>query len=160
MEVRVMGKKKKKKKKCQKSSPERFELSRGNPMYLAGTRLNHSAKATLLLKVACDPRPLPPPTSDAAAAAFRSAIPRPFLCNPRQLHEASRISRRRRPSNPLRPTSVQISDPSRQLQVVVEQPEYPHHPLSSSGSNPITCLCFMFAFRVWLLSTDVPSSTL
>ena len=26
--------------------PERFELSRGNPMYLAGTRLNHSAKAT------------------------------------------------------------------------------------------------------------------
>ena len=29
------------------SSPERFELSRGNPMYLAGTRLNHSAKATV-----------------------------------------------------------------------------------------------------------------
>ncbi|WVZ12924.1 hypothetical protein V8G54_017454 [Vigna mungo] len=25
---------------------DRFELSRGNPMYLAGTRLNHSAKAT------------------------------------------------------------------------------------------------------------------
>ena len=32
------------------TSPERFELSRGNPMYLAGTRLNHSAKATLLLE--------------------------------------------------------------------------------------------------------------
>ena len=32
------------------SSPERFELSRGNPMYLAGTRLNHSAKATLYLR--------------------------------------------------------------------------------------------------------------
>lgn len=31
-------------------SPERFELSRGNPMYLAGTRLNHSAKATLLTR--------------------------------------------------------------------------------------------------------------
>jgi hypothetical protein len=31
-----------------KTSPERFELSRGNPMYLAGTRLNHSAKATML----------------------------------------------------------------------------------------------------------------
>jgi hypothetical protein len=30
------------------STPERFELSRGNPMYLAGTRLNHSAKASLL----------------------------------------------------------------------------------------------------------------
>ncbi|KAL3535516.1 hypothetical protein ACH5RR_003977 [Cinchona calisaya] len=30
------------------TSPERFELSRGNPMYLAGTRLNHSAKATLI----------------------------------------------------------------------------------------------------------------
>ena len=29
------------------TSPERFELSRGNPMYLAGTRLNHSAKATM-----------------------------------------------------------------------------------------------------------------
>ena len=29
------------------TSPERFELSRGNPMYLAGTRLNHSAKATV-----------------------------------------------------------------------------------------------------------------
>ena len=29
-----------------KSSPERFELSWGNPMYLAGTRLNHSAKVT------------------------------------------------------------------------------------------------------------------
>jgi hypothetical protein len=29
------------------SSPKRFELLRGNPMYLAGTRLNHSAKATL-----------------------------------------------------------------------------------------------------------------
>ena len=29
------------------TSPERFELSRANPMYLAGTRLNHSAKATL-----------------------------------------------------------------------------------------------------------------
>ncbi|EFJ36857.1 hypothetical protein SELMODRAFT_403629 [Selaginella moellendorffii] len=28
------------------SSPERFELSRAEPMYLAGTRLNHSAKAT------------------------------------------------------------------------------------------------------------------
>lgn len=27
-------------------SPKRFELLRGNPMYLAGTRLNHSAKAT------------------------------------------------------------------------------------------------------------------
>ncbi len=26
--------------------PERFELSREDPMYLAGTRLNHSAKAT------------------------------------------------------------------------------------------------------------------
>jgi hypothetical protein len=26
--------------------PKRFELLRGNPMYLAGTRLNHSAKAT------------------------------------------------------------------------------------------------------------------
>uniref|UniRef100_A0A3Q7FXK8 Uncharacterized protein n=1 Tax=Solanum lycopersicum TaxID=4081 RepID=A0A3Q7FXK8_SOLLC len=34
------------KEKNKKSSPERFELSRGNPMYLAGTRLNHSAKAT------------------------------------------------------------------------------------------------------------------
>ncbi|KAF8401105.1 hypothetical protein HHK36_014408 [Tetracentron sinense] len=33
-------------KKIKSSSPERFELSRGNPMYLAGTRLNHSAKAT------------------------------------------------------------------------------------------------------------------
>ena len=32
------------------STPERFELSRGNPMYLAGTRLNHSAKASLLLR--------------------------------------------------------------------------------------------------------------
>ena len=31
------------------TTPERFELSRGNPMYLAGTRLNHSAKATLLV---------------------------------------------------------------------------------------------------------------
>ena len=30
------------------TTPERFELSRGNPMYLAGTRLNHSAKASLL----------------------------------------------------------------------------------------------------------------
>ena len=29
------------------TTPERFELSRGNPMYLAGTRLNHSAKASL-----------------------------------------------------------------------------------------------------------------
>ena len=34
--------------KLKTSSPERFELSRGNPMYLAGTRLNHSAKATPL----------------------------------------------------------------------------------------------------------------
>lgn len=33
-------------------SPERFELSRGNPMYLAGTRLNHSAKATADAKLA------------------------------------------------------------------------------------------------------------
>ncbi len=31
----------------QSSQPERFELSRGNPMYLAGTRLNHSAKAAI-----------------------------------------------------------------------------------------------------------------
>ena len=38
--------KRQKMKKC--SSPERFELSRGNPMYLAGTRLNHSAKATVV----------------------------------------------------------------------------------------------------------------
>jgi hypothetical protein len=30
-----------------RTTPERFELSRGNPMYLAGTRLNHSAKASL-----------------------------------------------------------------------------------------------------------------
>ncbi|KAK9016582.1 hypothetical protein V6N11_079077 [Hibiscus sabdariffa] len=30
------------------ATPERFELSRGNPMYLAGTRLNHSAKASLV----------------------------------------------------------------------------------------------------------------
>ena len=29
------------------SSPERFELSRGIPMHLASTRLNHSAKATV-----------------------------------------------------------------------------------------------------------------
>ncbi|AES91498.2 hypothetical protein MTR_4g114190 [Medicago truncatula] len=35
-----------------KSSPERFELSRGNPMYLAGTRLNHSAKATVVIQFA------------------------------------------------------------------------------------------------------------
>ena len=40
------GKVKNNKKKKHESSPERFELSRGNPMYLAGTRLNHSAKAT------------------------------------------------------------------------------------------------------------------
>ena len=39
---------KKNKKTKTDSSPERFELSRGNPMYLAGTRLNHSAKATFL----------------------------------------------------------------------------------------------------------------
>ena len=31
------------------TTPERFELSRGNPMYLAGTRLNHSAKASVVL---------------------------------------------------------------------------------------------------------------
>ena len=37
----------KKPKKKKETSPERFELSRGNPMYLAGTRLNHSAKATV-----------------------------------------------------------------------------------------------------------------
>ena len=29
------------------TTPVRFELSRGNPMYLAGTRLNHSAKTSL-----------------------------------------------------------------------------------------------------------------
>ena len=40
--------KRKKNRKKNLASPERFELSRGNPMYLAGTRLNHSAKATLL----------------------------------------------------------------------------------------------------------------
>jgi hypothetical protein len=40
-----------KKKGKKKTTPERFELSRGNPMYLAGTRLNHSAKASLLLRL-------------------------------------------------------------------------------------------------------------
>jgi hypothetical protein len=49
--VELLGKKEKKEKKKKGvkilASPERFELSRGNPMYLAGTRLNHSAKATL-----------------------------------------------------------------------------------------------------------------
>ncbi len=33
------------------SQPERFELSRGNPMYLAGTRLNHSAKAAVAVRL-------------------------------------------------------------------------------------------------------------
>ena len=44
--MNMMWKKQKERKK-KVASPERFELSRGNPMYLAGTRLNHSAKATL-----------------------------------------------------------------------------------------------------------------
>ena len=34
-----------------KSSPERFELSRGNPMYLAGTRLNHSTPHMTMIAV-------------------------------------------------------------------------------------------------------------
>ena len=44
-------KKKEEKEKKDIATPERFELSRGNPMYLAGTRLNHSAKASLLAAI-------------------------------------------------------------------------------------------------------------
>jgi hypothetical protein len=47
----VAWEREKKNKNKKHSTPERFELSRGNPMYLAGTRLNHSAKASLL---SCD----------------------------------------------------------------------------------------------------------
>lgn len=32
--------------KAKATTPERFELERVNPMYLAGTSLNHSAKAS------------------------------------------------------------------------------------------------------------------
>ena len=62
------------------SSPKRFELLRGNPMYLAGTRLNHSAKATSVTWNLCihiTPRPPDddialPPTSYPLALTLSS----------------------------------------------------------------------------------------
>lgn len=55
-------------------SPKRFELLRGNPMYLAGTRLNHSAKAT---------RQMPSPTpASLASSTHRGSRTKPETIDP------------------------------------------------------------------------------